>query len=411
MDEPGAAVSASLRIAFVGTYPPRRCGIATFTQDLARAVGSAGGQVLPMTLALTDPGAQYEYPPEVGYEIRQGVKGDYARAAEFLNYSDIRLVSIQHEHGIFGGDHGAYVLDLVCGLDIPAVATLHTVLKDPSDSQRSVIEALSRKCARLIVMSRVAADLLRRSYGIGGHNVQIIPHGIPVMHPRDQESLKTMFGVPGQRMLLTFGLLGPGKGIETVIRALPAVTAEFPDVVYFVVGATHPGVVLQQGEGYRTTLEREVERLGMREHVVFRDQFVTTEELCNYMQAADIFISPYQNKAQVTSGALSYAMGAGAAVVSTPYWHAEELLADGRGHLFPFGDSAALGRVLAWLLRSPTELARVRAAAYQITRSLVWPRVGEAHLALTRAIVSEVPAQPRRPQPPRAGSLILDTAA
>lgn len=216
LDERGAEVSAKLRIAFVGTYPPRRCGIATFTPDLAQAVGSAGEQVPPMTLALSDAGEQYEYPPEVGYEIRQGVKGDYARAAEFLNYSDVRLVSIQHEHGIFGGEDGAYVLDLVSGLHIPAVATLHTVLKDPSDSQRSVIEALSRKCARLVVMSRVAADLLRRSYGIGGRNVQIIPHGIPVMHPRDQQGLKTMFGVPGRRMLLTFGLLGPGKGIETV---------------------------------------------------------------------------------------------------------------------------------------------------------------------------------------------------
>ncbi|MGQ0591093.1 MAG: glycosyltransferase, partial [Gammaproteobacteria bacterium] len=180
--------------------------------------------------------------------------------------------------------------------------------------------------------------------------------------------------------------------------------------VYFVVGATHPGVLHRHGEGYRTTLEREAERLGMREHVVFRDQFVTTEELCSYLQAADIFISPYQNEAQVTSGALSYAMGAGAAAVSTPYWHAQELLADGRGHLFPFGDSAALGGVLASLLRSPAELARVRAAAYEITRSLVWPRVGEAYLALARAIVAEVPAQPRRPRPPRASSLILDTA-
>jgi len=411
MDEPEAAVSASLRMAFVGTYPPRRCGIATFTQDLAQAVGSAG-EVLPMTLALTDTGRQYQYPPEVEYEIRQGVKGDYARAAEFLNYSDVRLVSIQHEHGIFGGDNGAYVLDLVSGLHIPAVATLHTVLKDPSDSQGSVIEALSRNCAQLVVMSRVAADLLRRSYGIGGHSVQIIPHGIPVMHPRDQQRLKTMFGVPGQRMLLTFGLLSPGKGIETVIRALPAVTAEFPDVVYFVVGATHPGVVRRQGEGYRTTLEREAERLGMHDHVVFRDQFVTTEELCNYMQAADIFISPYLNEAQVTSGALSYAMGAGAAAVSTPYWHAQELLADGRGHLFPFGDSAALGDVVASLLRSPAELARVRAAAYALTRSIVWPRVAEAYLALARTIVAEIPAPPpRRPRPPRASSLILDTAA
>jgi len=311
-----------LPIAFVGTYPPRRCGIATFTHDLLEATVSASERVSPMILAVTDSGGQYEYPGDVKYEIRQGRKGDYARAAEFVNYSNVRLVVIQHEYGIFGGDDGAYILDFLSTLRVPVIATLHTVLEHPSDSQKAIVQQMAKRCARLVVMSRIALKLLASSYGVQGPKVQIIAHGIPSMKSRDQERLKAGFGVSGQRMLLTFGLLSPNKGIETVIRALPAVTAAFPDVVYFVVGATHPVILRRDGEAYRTMLEREAERLGVREQVVFRDQFITAEELSNYLQAADIFVSPYLNEAQVTSGALSYAMGAGAAVVSTPYWHA-----------------------------------------------------------------------------------------
>ena len=399
------STSADVRIGFVGTYPPRRCGIATFTRDLSHAIRGAGDRVFPMTLAVTDPGGRYEYPADVGYEIRQGVKGDYARAAEFVNYSDIRLVSIQHEHGIFGGDDGAYVLDFVAALRVPAIATLHTVLKHPSESQRSVIQSLFKQCAGLVVMSQVAKDLLASSYAIAGENVHMIAHGIPEMEPRDPDELKDSFGVPGRRMLLTFGLLGPNKGIETVIRALPAVIKQFPDVVYFVVGATHPMIVRRHGEAYRTTLEREAERLGVREHVVFRDQFVTTEELCCYLQAADIFVSPYQNEAQVTSGALSYAMGAGAAAVSTPYWHAQELLAEGRGRLFPFGDSKALGQVLTELLSSPSELERVKAAAHAFTRSMVWPHIGRTYLELGKTLMAKPGAAVRRRQRTHASSL------
>ena len=215
--------------------------------------------------------------------------------------------------------------------------------------------------AQLVVMSEVARDLLASSYGVSGENVRIIPHGIPVMDRNpDQEALKAQFGVAQRRLLLTFGLLSPNKGIETVIRALPAVVRDFPDLIYFVVGATHPAVLRQEGEAYRTMLEREAEKLGVREHVAFRGQFVSAGELREYLQAADIFVTPYLNEAQVSSGALSYAMGAGAAVVSTPYWHAQELLADRRGHLFPFKDHAALSRTLLELCGSPTELQRVR---------------------------------------------------
>lgn len=394
-----------LPIAFVGSYPPRRCGIATFTRDLSAAVGAAGDRVLPMTIAVSDPGGQYEYPGEVKYEIRQAVKADYARAAELVNYSDVRLVSIQHEHGIFGGDDGAYILDLLTALRTPTIATLHTVLKRPSDSQRAIIQKMSLQCARLVVMSKVAADLLGASYGVNEQKIQIIPHGIPEMPPRDQQRLKAKFGVSGQRMLLTFGLLGPSKGIETVIRALPAVIETFPDLVYFVVGATHPMIVRRHGEAYRTSLEREAERLGVREHVVFRDQFVSNEELCSYLQAADLYVSPYQNEAQVASGALSYAMGAGAAVVSTPYWHAQELLSDGRGHLFPFGDHGALSAALRSLLDSPAELERVRRSAFEFTRPMAWPRIGQAYLELATKVMAEAPTRLTPIQPTRASSL------
>ncbi len=392
------------RIALVGTYPPRRCGIATFTRDLAAGLRAADPHVRPMAVAVTDGGGPYEYPDEVGYEVRQGMKGDYARAAELINYKDVRWVSLQHEYGIFGGDDGAFILDLLSALRVPTVVTLHTVLDSPSDSQRTIVQKMA-KAAPLVVMSQVASDLLARRYDLRGERVHIIPHGIPDMAPRDQNDLKATFGVAGQRMLLTFGLLGPNKGIETVIRALPAMLAACPDLVYFVVGATHPAVIRHNGEAYRTTLEREAERLGVRDHVVFRDQYVTIDELCNYLQAADVFVSPYLNEAQVTSGALSYAMGAGAAVVSTPYWHAKELLADGRGSLFPFGDSAALATRIISLLETPEELARVRRNGYEYTRAFTWSRVGEQYLRLGAALPGTLPKPPRGPKPPRASSL------
>jgi glycosyltransferase involved in cell wall biosynthesis len=401
---PWSAVEADLRIAFLGTYPPRRCGIATFTRDLAAGMRAADESVRPLAVAVTDPGGDYEYPDEVEYEIRQGTKGDYARAAELVNYKDVRWVSLQHEYGIFGGDDGAYILDFLGALHVPAVATLHTVLQQPSASQRTIVQRMA-KLATLVVMSQVAADLLGRCYGLDGARIHVIPHGIPDMAPRDQNRLKARFGVAGHRMLLTFGLLGPGKGIETVIRALPAAIEACPDLVYFVVGATHPAVLRTQGEAYRTTLEREAESLGIRDHVVFRDQYVTTEELCAYLQATDVFISPYLNAAQVTSGALSYAMGAGAAVVSTPYWHAQELLAEGRGCLFPFADSAALATAIVSIVDRPTKLAELRARGYDYTRAFTWPRIGAQYLELGAALAKPLPKRTRRPEPPRASSL------
>ncbi len=385
-DAPAETISSTTPVGFVGTYGPRRCGIATFTADLARSIDGDDHRAPPMVLAVTEPSGQHEYPDEVKFEIRQNVKADYVRAAEYVNFSHLRLVCIQHEYGIFGGEDGGYILDFVRALRVPVVVTLHTVLKHPSPNQAAIVRKLSELCAEIVVMSRIAKDLLESSYGVGGSKVRIIPHGIPVMDDRsDQRALKAEFGVAGRRLLLTFGLLSANKGIETVIRALPEVVRRFPDIVYFVVGATHPAVVRRDGEAYRTLLELEAEKLGVREHVVFRDQFVSADELRKYLQAADVFVSPYLNEAQVTSGALSYAMGAGAAVVSTPYWHAEELLADGRGCLFPFKDHEALSRTLLKLFASPDELQRVRAAAAAFAHSMAWPRIGDAYFEVFRA--------------------------
>ena len=379
----------TIPVAFVGTYAPRRCGIATFTADLALAVAAPNQRVSPVVLAVTEPAGQYQYPSEVKYEIRQNVKADYARAAEFVNYSNVRLVCIQHEYGIFGGDDGGYILDFIQALRVPVVVTLHTVLKSPSENQAAIVRQFAERCAQLVVMSQIAKDLLAVSYGVRGPKVRIIPHGIPVMDSgSDQEALKAEFGVAGRRLLLTFGLISRNKGIETAIRALPAVVRRFPDVIYFVVGATHPVVVRHEGEAYRTLLEREAEKLGVRKHVVFRGQFVAADELRRYLQAADVFVSPYLNEAQVTSGALSYAMGAGAAVVSTPYWHAQELLAEGRGCMFPFNDHEALSRTLLELLSSPAELRRVRDAGLALGDSVAWPRIGDAYFEVVRTALA-----------------------
>jgi glycosyltransferase involved in cell wall biosynthesis len=399
MMEPSETTS-SIGVAFIGTYGPRRCGIATFTADLARAV-VGDRRVTPMVLAVTEPSGKYQYPPEVKFEIRQNIKADYSRAAEFINYSDVKIVTIQHEYGIFGGDDGAYILDVVDALRVPVIVTLHTVLKHPSDNQRAIVQKLAAKSAQLVVMSQVARDLLASAYGVRGSKVRIIPHGIPVMERQNEEALKAKFGIAGRRLLLTFGLLSHNKGIETAIRALPLVVPEFPDLIYFVVGATHPVILQREGEAYRTMLEREAEKLGVRDHLMFRGQFVSDAELRQYLLAADIFVSPYRNEAQVTSGALSYAMGAGAAVVSTPYWHAQELLASGRGELFPFDDHQALARALRELLGAPERLRRVRESARQFGATMAWPRIGDTYFELMRGIRRP----PVRVQPPRVSAL------
>lgn len=373
-----------LSVAFLSTYPPTQCGIATFTRDLSRAVVESDPAITRSIVALDKPEESPEYPSYTELRVRRGVKMDYIRAAESVSYSDVGVVSIQHEYGIFGGADGALVLDFLAHLDKPSIATLHTVLKEPSSGQREVVRTMSERCAFLVVMSRLACDLLERHYGVPRERVRVIPHGIPDLPFDDPERHKPMFGMSGRRMLLTFGLLSPGKGIETVISALPGVVERWPDLRYFVVGATHPEVRARSGEEYRITLERLAQDLGVGDHVVFRNKFVELPELCEYLQAADVYITPYLNEAQITSGTLAYAMGSGAAVLSTPYWHAQELLDDGRGRLFGFRDDAALARELIDLFDHPSALEAMRRRAYDYSRSMTWASVGRAYADLLR---------------------------
>ncbi len=392
-----------LQIAFLGTYPPHRCGIGTFTRDLSDAVISAGEDVRATVVAMTDSDGSYEHPERVRIRIRRGVKGDYARAADFVNYSDIRMVSIQHEYGIFGGVDGAYVLGFLDELRKPSIATLHTVLNRPSKSQRAIVREMAERCECLVVMSHLAVDLLEKEYAIPPETIRVIPHGIPEMGIDERDVSKAKFGLTGRRVLLTFGLLSPSKGIEVVIRALPSLIDEFPDLIYLVVGVTHPDIKRRVGEEYRHSLQREVESLDLRDHVIFRNQFVDTSELCRYLQATDIYITPYLQAAQITSGTLAYAMGSGAAPVSTPYWYAKEVLAEGRGRLFDFGDVEGLSDLLRSLLGNPEEMARIQRSAYAFSRRMLWPQVGSDYVELARRVVREAAAP--ETQAPRRWSL------
>lgn len=389
-----------LRLAYLGTYPPRLCGIGTFTRDLAAAVAGRRSGSSFQILATTDATGPYDYPDAVRFQLRQGEKQDYVRAADHINFSDTQLVAVQHEFGIYGGDDGSHLLAFLSRLDRPVVATLHTVLREPSASQRSVVRAMADRCDRLVVMNRLAADVLEDAHGVPRSTIEVIPHGIPDLPRGDQDQFKARFGVRGRRMLLTFGLLSSNKGIETAIRALPRLIERFPDVVYFVVGATHPNVKRECGEDYRIALESEATSLGVADHVVFRDAFVDADELADVLRATDVYITPYLDAAQSTSGTLSYAMGAGAAVVSTPYLHAREFLADGRGRMFGFGDPEGLATAVDALLSDVTELSRTREAAWRFTRAMTWPRVGEAYAALAEHILEEgrVPAPPASPR-------------
>ncbi len=388
--EPERDNSGDLPIALVGTYPPHRCGIGTFTRDLSDAVISADECVHATVLAMTDAGSTREHPERVRFQIRKGVKDDYARAADFVNYSNIRTVLIQHEYGIFGGPDGSYILDFLAGLRKPSITTLHTVLERPSRSQRAIVQKMAQRCECLVVMSHLAVDLLENSYEIPREITHVIPHGIPDMRTGERDVNKAKFGVTGRHVLLTFGLLSPAKGIEVVIRALPKLIDEFPDLIYLVVGVTHPDIKRRVGEEYRHSLKREAESLGLRDHTIFRNQFVDNAELCRYLQASDIYITPYLHETQIASGTLAYAMGSGAAPVSTPYWYAKEMLAEGRGRFFDFGDVEGLSDVLRTLLGDSVEMARIQHSAYAFARQMIWPQVGIDYVALTRRVLREV---------------------
>jgi glycosyltransferase involved in cell wall biosynthesis len=368
------------KIAFVADYIPRKCGIATFTADLLHAVAGQYPSVECFVCAVSEPDRSYDYPPEVRFEIEEEEPDSYRRAADFLNFSNADVVCLQHEYGIFGGRAGGYVLRLLRDLRIPVVTTLHTILREPDPDQYRVLREIISLSARVVTMTEKGRCFLRDVYGVPDDKIDLIPHGIPDMPFVDPNFYKDQFGVEGKYVLLTFGLLSPNKGIEYVLRALPQIVEVFPDTVYIVLGATHPNLVREQGETYRLSLERLARDLGIEKHVIFYNRFVDIDELKEFLGAADIYITPYLNPAQITSGTLSYAFGCGKAVISTPYWHAEELLAEGRGILVPFADSEAIAREVIGLLQDPTRRHAMRKRAYMLGREMVWSHVAHMYV-------------------------------
>ena len=368
------------RLAFIGNYLPRRCGIATFTTDLAESVAAAYPDTQCIALPVNDIEEGYAYPSRVRFELVEKDIDSYRRAADFLNINNVDAVSLQHEYGIFGGRAGSHILALLGELRMPIVTTLHTVLQEPDPDQRRVLMDIARQSERLVVMSERGAEFLQEVYGVAAEKIDLIPHGIPDMSFVDPSFFKDQFGVEGKTVLLTFGLLSANKGIETVIEALPAILEKHPNVVYIVLGATHPNVLRHDGESYRLSLQWLAQEKGVESQVIFYNRFVSLEELTEFIGAADIYITPYLNPRQITSGTLAYTVGAGKAVVSTPYWYAEEMLADERGALVPFCEPAALAETVIDLLDNPAKRHAMRKRAYMYGRDMVWPEVARRYM-------------------------------
>ncbi|HBA84183.1 MAG TPA: glycosyl transferase family 1 [Verrucomicrobia bacterium] len=368
------------KIAFLGDYLPRKCGIATFTSDILTSVAAAYPQSQCFAVPVNDLAGGYEYPDVVRFEIEEQDLPSYQRAADFLNISNVDMVCVQHEFGIYGGPAGSHVLALLRELNMPVVTTLHTLLSAPSAEQQLVMKELIARSTRLVVMSERGKRMLQEVYQAPPAKVDFIPHGIPDIPFIDPNYYKDQFGVEGRVVLLTFGLLSPNKGIEQVLMALPAILADFPDVVYIVLGATHPNEVREQGEVYRLGLERLAKKNKVQKNVIFYNRFVEIEELKEFIGAADLYITPYLNEAQSTSGTLAYTFGAGKAVISTPYWHAVELLAEGRGVLVPFGDAPAIAREVIGLLRDDTRRHAMRKNAYKLGRDMIWSNVARLYM-------------------------------
>ena len=367
------------KIAFLADYIPRKCGIATFTADLREAIAAQYPGLHSSIIAMTDSPEGYDYPPEVRFEIPEQDISAYRRAVDFLNLINVDVLCLQHEFGIFGGLNGRHLLPLLRNLRMPVVTTLHTILSDPSVEQKRVLQEVIELSARVVSMAEKGVEFLRDIYETPVDKIDLIPHGIPDVPFADPNYYKDKFGVEGRPVLLTFGLLSPHKGIENVLNALPAIVREFPNVVYIVLGATHPNLVRDHGETYRLGLERLAKKNGVEKNVIFFNRFVDKDELLEFLGATDIYITPYLNKAQITSGTLAYSFGAGKAVISTPYWHAEELLADGRGLLVPFDDSPSISGAVCDLLRNETTRHAIRKNAYLIGRKMVWSHVAHEY--------------------------------
>jgi len=395
----------------IGNSLPRRCGIATFTTDLQRALSSSRPNPVTSIVAMTDHGQTYDYPDSVALQIKDDSIEAYVHAAAFLNAGRFDIVCLQHEFGIFGGEAGSHILELLSRLIVPVVVTLHTVLAKPTAAQHAVMDRIVEMSSKMVVMANKGRELLRTVYRVPDEKIEVIAHGIPDFPFVEPDVAKASLGFSGRSVILTFGLLSPSKGIEVMIDAMPSILKRQPDAVYVVLGATHPNLVRDQGEAYRESLMMRARELGVEDHVVFLDRFVDQATLLEFISMCDVYVTPYLNEAQMTSGTLAYSFGLGKPVVSTPYWHARELLADGHGTLVSFGDAEGTGNAIAQLLTDHPRRQAMRERAYAASRSTTWDRTAERYLALfenarqghwlkviTRslptAIVSKIPAAP-----------------
>src|SRR6266540_502818 len=367
------------RVAFIGNYLPRQCGIATFTTDLCESFSEQFPDIQTMVLAMNDTPEGYPYPETVRYQLRETNLFDYERAANFLNQQAVDAISLQHEFGIFGGSWGKNIITLLRNVNAPVVTTLHTVLEKPDPEQYEVLREVARLSNRLVVMSERSKKDLIAVYGVPEHKIDFIPHGIHDVPFVDPGFHKDKFGAEGRFVLMTFGLLSRNKGLEYVIESLPEVVKRYPDLVYLVLGATHPHVVATEGEAYREELQERVRQLGLEENVLFYDQFVTLKDLKEFIGAANVYITPYLDPEQVVSGTLAYTVGAGKAVISTPYRYAKELLAEGRGALVPFRDAKAISEQILFMLDNEAERNAMRKRAYLYGRNMIWPVVAERY--------------------------------
>ena len=381
------------RIAVIGNSLPRRCGIATFTTDLQKAISMSRADLETSIVAMTDPGQAYDYPPAVAFQIKDGHIDDYMRAADFLNAGQFDIVCLQHEFGIFGGEAGAHILVLLSRLTMPVVTTFHTVLASPTVKQRAVVERIVDASSKVVVMANKGRELLRDVYLVPDDKIEVIAHGIPDVAFVRSDAAKARLGFAGKSVILTFGLLSPNKGIEVMIDAMPSILKRCADAVYVVLGATHPNLVRNQGEAYREGLMARVRELGIHDHVVFLDRFVDLATLLEFISMCDVYVTPYLNEAQMTSGTLAYSFGLGKPVVSTPYWHARELLTEGCGVLVPFGNAAAIGGEIAKLLTDDVRRQAMSRRAYAASRMMTWECTAERYMS-----VFETARQGHRPK-------------
>jgi len=396
------------RIAVIGNYLPRQCGIATFTTDLCAAISAEYGTARLMALPVNDTEQGYDYPARVRWSLAQDDVKSYQDAAEFLNFNNIDMVCLQHEYGIFGGEAGSHILHLLRGLKMPVVTTLHTVLREPDPSQLMVMEEIAELSDRLIVMSQLSSQFLQEIFRVPGSKIDMVPHGVPDLPFLDPNFYKDRFGVEGKAVLLTFGLLSPNKGIENVIQALPHILSKHKNVAYIVAGATHPHILRREGDKYRASLQALAKEVGVESQVIFHDRFVSPEEMAEFIGAADIYITPYRYEAQVVSGTLAYALGAGKAIISTPYWHAIELLDDRRGALVPFQNPGAIALKTIELLNTPAIRHAMRKRAYLFARDMVWKKVAQGYLESFARVRSDRMENPRVQFSARATPKALD---